>query len=174
MYRIIVVAGDVGTGTTTLAKSLVSKLNWQYLSSGDLYRAFVLEHNIPLWDHTSFPDEVDKEIDNKFFQRMFSEKNIVFDTHYGGWFARDLKDVFRILLFCDPKVANQRMLNRKHTHQETVAEIEKRRIGNYAKFKKLYSNDDYQDPKFYNLVIDTGKNSAEKTFALAYKAYLKG
>ena len=31
-YRNIVVAGDVGTGTTTLAKSLADKLNFKYIS----------------------------------------------------------------------------------------------------------------------------------------------
>lgn len=172
-YRNIVIAGDVGTGTTTLAKSLASNLGWKYLSSGDVYRSYVLEHNIPLWDHEAFPDSVDKEIDNTFSQKIRNESNIVFDTHYGGWFARDLADVLRILLTCDPVVAAQRVISRDHTHKETVAEIEKRRQGNIDKFKKLYSSDNFEDPKFYQLVIDTTKTNAETAFHQVLKEFKK-
>lgn len=162
-YRNIVVSGDVGTGTTTLAKSLSEKLNFKYLSAGDFFRRYALEHEIPLWNKELVPDKIDREIDFSFAKKMKNENGVVFDSHYGGWFARDLSDVFKILLTCDPEVAEQRIITRDHTHQETVEEVQKRRAGIIAKFKKLYSDDNYEDPKIFNLVIDTTNSSPKET-----------
>jgi cytidylate kinase len=168
-YRNIVVAGDVGTGTTTLAKSLSSKLNWKYLSTGELYRSYVQEHNIPLWDHLSVPDEVDKQIDSEFIYKVKNEKNIVFDTHYGGYFSKDLDSVLRVLLICDPSLAEKRIIHRRHTHNENIHEIRKRRKENLKKFHKLYSAENPLDPKFFDLIIDTGIFSAEQTLKTLLK-----
>ncbi len=162
-YRNIVVAGDVGSGTTTLAKSLAKKLNFKYFSAGDFFRQYSLEHDIPLWNKELVPDEIDREVDMKFAQKMKQENDFVFDSHYGGWFAKDLTDVFKVLLTCDPKIAEERIIARDHTHKETAEEVRKRRSGIVAKFKKLYSTENHENPKFFNLVIDTSNISAEST-----------
>ena len=170
MYSNIVVCGDVGTGTTTLAQGLAEKLGWKYLSAGDFFRAYHKKHNIPLWNKAAIPDEIEKTIDYEFLEKMKDETHIVFDTHYGGWFGRDVADLFRILLICDKDVATGRILEREHTHKETPAEIEKRRAQIRAKFKKLYSREDYEDPKLFNLVIDTTTTDANETLATALAA----
>src|SRR3989304_6553398 len=153
-YRNIVVAGDVGTGTTTLAESLAQKFGWKHISSGDIYRNYALEHNIKLWDHSAIADEIDQRIDQEFLNKVTNQSSIVFDTHYGGYFARNLKDVFKILLTCDPKEAERRILRRKHTHIETIQDIRKRRIENQKKFNKLYDPRTPEEPEYFNLIID--------------------
>ena len=172
-YKNIVVSGNVGTGTSTLAKGLAEKLGWRYISAGDFFRNYFKTHNIPLWDKSKIPDEVDKKIDLDYFEKMKTSKNIVFDSHYGGWFARDLPDVFKILLICDKEESTKRIIEREHTHKETPEEIEKRRNQLKQKFKKLYSNDDYEDPKLFNIVIDTGDYSATETIEKAYQEFSK-
>lgn len=162
-YRNIVVAGDVGTGTTTLAKALADKLNWSYLSTGDIYRDYVLKNNLELWNHLSIPDEVDRQIDQEFISKVKNEKNIVFDTHYGGYFARGLRDVFKILLKCDPTEAEKRILGRTHTHTETVEDIRKRREENKKKFNKLYDPKTPEEPEYFDLIIDTTNSTKEET-----------
>lgn len=166
-FKNIIVAGDVGTGTTTLAKALAEKLNFKYISTGDFFRKYALEHSIPLWDKKSVPDSVDQEIDKKFFELMKNDAGYVFDTHYGGYFARDLKDVFKILLICDPKVSEDRILKRDHTHLETVEDIRKRRAENLSKFNKLYNSKSPEEKEYFNLVIDTTKTNQEETFNTA-------
>lgn len=173
-FRNIVVCGDVGTGTTTLAKNLAKKLGWQYLSAGDFFRAYHKGHNLPLWNKAAIPDELDRKIDYEFLDKMKKETGVVFDSHYGGWFSKDLPDVFRILLVCDKEKATKRILNRQHTHKETPEEIEERRRQIQAKFKKLYSSDNYEDPKLFHLVIDTTKTMVEETIQKAYGKFLKG
>ncbi|OGY31804.1 MAG: hypothetical protein A3A57_02840 [Candidatus Woykebacteria bacterium RIFCSPLOWO2_01_FULL_41_12] len=170
-YKNIVVSGNVGTGTSTLAKGLTEKLAWRYISAGDFFRDYFKNHNIPLWDKSKIPDDLDKKIDLDYFEKMKKESNIVFDSHYGGWFARDLPDVFKIVLICDKKEATKRIIEREHTHKERPEEVEKRRIQLKKKFRKLYSNDDYEDPKFFDIVIDTGSSSAEETLEKVYQAF---
>ena len=68
-YKNIVICGDVGTGTTTLAKGLAEKLGWKYLSAGDFFRDYHKKHNIPLWNKAAIPDEIEKKIDYEFLKK---------------------------------------------------------------------------------------------------------
>jgi len=162
-YRNIVVCGNVGSGTTTLAKGLADKQGWKYLSAGDFFRDYQKRRSIPLWNKAAIPDEIERKIDYEFLEKMKRNKHIVFDCHYGGWFARDLPEVFRILLVCDKNVATQRIIARDQFEKETSQQIEERRRQLRAKFKKLYSSDSYEDPKYFHLVIDTTTTSIEET-----------
>jgi cytidylate kinase len=159
-YRNIVICGDVGTGTTTLGKALAQKLGWQFLSLGEFFRKYHKDHRIPLWDKETLPDSFDKEIDNMFLEKVKSEDGFVYDTHYGGWFTKDMPDIFRILLVCDKETANKRIIDRDG---ELPSDLEKRRKGLRDKFKKLYSEENYEDTKWFDLVIDTTKTSIEET-----------
>lgn len=169
MYKNIVVAGDVGTGTTTLAKNLAGQLGWKVISIGDFFRNYASANKIPLWNKSLVPDEFERSIDNQIIEQMRNGEKTVFDTHYGGWFAREMKNIFKILLVCDRKVATKRMLSRSHTHDETPEEIEKRREGLYAKFKKLYGEDNYENPELFDLVIDTTDTTSEETLNQALR-----
>src|SRR4030042_5958305 len=167
-YRNIVVCGNVGSGTTTLAQGLADKLGWKYLSAGDFFRAHQKEHGIPLWNKAEIPDSIERKIDYEFLEKMKRDKHIVFDSHYGGWFARDLPDTLRILLVCDKNVATQRITTRAQFEKETSQQIEERRRQLRAKFKKLYSSDNYEDPKYFHLVIDTTTAAIEEQIKRAY------
>ncbi len=171
-YKNAVVCGNIGTGTTTLSEELAKKLGWRHISAGNFFRKYSKKHHIPLWDKNSVPDEIDRKIDAQFLEIMKNEKNIVLDSHYGGWFARDLSDVLRILLICDKSVATRRILDREHTHTETAEEIEKRRIQLKEKFHKLYSSDDYEDPKYFHLVIDTTLTSVQESISTTLEKLL--
>jgi cytidylate kinase len=166
-YKNIVVAGNVGVGTTTLAKALSEELKMKYLSTGDFFRRYALEHNIELWDKEAVPDEVDRDIDRNFFELMKNDKGYVFDTHYGGYFTRNLKTVFKILLKCNSVVAEQRVLGREHTHKETVEGIRKRRAENQEKFNKLYSPKTPEEPEYFDLILDTTNSTPEETLKQA-------
>ncbi|MCH7541902.1 nucleoside monophosphate kinase [Patescibacteria group bacterium] len=166
-FRNIVICGDVGTGKTTLSKNLAEKLSWRHMSAGDFFREYVKKQNTPLWDKSAIPDDVERKVDQELLDKTKNDEHIVFDTHYGGWFARNLDDVFRILLVCDEGVATKRTLEREHTHEETSEELEKRRRGLREKFKKLYGDDDYKDPKYFHLVFDTTKAEEGKTLKIA-------
>jgi predicted cytidylate kinase len=172
-FRNITISGDVGTGTSTLAKDLGKKLGWVIVSAGDIFREYHKKHNIPLWNKSDIPDELDKKVDHEFFEKMKTDEKIIFESHYSGWFARDLDDIYRILLICDKDLATKRIIDREHTHKETSGEIEERRKQLRAKFKKLYSSDNYEDPQLFNLVIDTTKTGIDETIEQTFKAFSK-
>ena len=166
-YRNIIISGDVGTGTSTLAKGLATELRWKLVSVGDFFRKWHKKNNIPLWNKLSIPVKIELEADKKYRGIIEREKNVVLDGHYLGWFAKDLDDIFRILLTADKKVTTKRVLDREHTHKEKPEEITERRRQLREKFKKLYTNDDYEDPKIYDLVIDTTETGEKETLQRA-------
>lgn len=170
-FKNIVVCGDVGTGTTTLSEGLAEKLSWRHVSAGDFFREYQKKHNIPLWDKMAIPDEVERKFDNELFDKIRKDKNIVFDSHYGGWFARKLEYVFRVLLTSGRQTAAKRIIEREHTHKEDPDEIEERRKQLREKFKKLYSDDNYEDPKYFHLVTDTTKTDARETLRIALERF---
>jgi predicted cytidylate kinase len=166
-FRNIVVCGDVGTGTSTLAKGLAERLGWEYISVGDFFRSYHKKNSIPLWNKAAIPDDLEKKVDSEFLEKMKKEKGYVIDSHYGGWFSRDLDGVFRILLVCDKGIAAQRIIDREQSGKETSQQIEKRRKQLRKKFKKLYSSDDYENPKYFHLVIDTTTTGVQETISTA-------
>jgi cytidylate kinase len=162
-FQNIVISGDIGTGTSTLAKNLSSELGWECLSVGSFFRQYALEHHLPLWDKASVPVEVEKEIDYLFQDKMKKEVNKLFEGHYSGWFAKDLPKSFRILLNADLEVCLERAVKRlDHTHLETREEVFKRREGIIEKFKTVYGEDDYLNPAYFNLMIDTTNITPEE------------
>ena len=168
------VSGDIGTGTSTLAKNLAVKLGWEHHSTGDFFRAYHLEHSIPLWNASAIPAELDKQIDNYIFEQLCDKEHLVLDSHYAAWFARDLKNVFKILLTCDIEEVVRRVTTRTHTHKETENEVLERIKQLDHKFRKLYAEESYLEPKYFDLIIDTTSSTPEKTLTKALSAIEKG
>lgn len=171
--RNIVISGEIGTGTSTLAKNLAEKLGWQMRSFGDYFRAYVKENNIELWNKLDVPTEWEYKMDGEFRRKLETEEHLVIDGHYQGYLAKDLAAVYRILLVCDNKISEARILHRQHTHVETVETIKKRRQGLRDSFKKLYGDADYFNPKLFHLVIDTGVTNRQDTLEKAYANFVR-
>ena len=55
LFNNIVVSGEIGSGTSTLAQKLAGKLDWKFLSVGSLFRQYHLEQGIPLWNKLALP-----------------------------------------------------------------------------------------------------------------------
>ena len=70
--------------------------------------------------------------------------------------------VLKVLLTCDYQTRINRALSRTHTHTETEADIKKREEGLDHKFRKLYADEYFLDPKFFDLVIDNTNIASEE------------
>lgn len=162
MYRSIVLSGPVASGTTTAAKNLSQKLNLEYHSAGDFFRDYMLKHNIPLPNKEEIPDEVDKKVDAELTNLLASEKNVVVDGLYYGYFCRNMPHVLKVLITADEDERIKRAINRTHTHKETPQDVIRRDKAHDAKFRKLYASEDFLDPKFFNLIIDSTHTSQEE------------
>ncbi len=165
MYRSIVLSGQIASGTTTAAKTLAQKYNLQFHYAGDFFRSYMKEHNIPLFDKSQIPDDIDERIDQEMTDLAASQKGVVIDGHYIGYFTRSMPHVLRVLFTCDIEERVKRAANRDQ-EKETAEDIKKREEGLDAKFRKLYTNEYYLDPKFFEVTIDTTFTSKEEVVDL--------
>ncbi|MBI2327540.1 cytidylate kinase family protein [Candidatus Curtissbacteria bacterium] len=172
-YRSITLSGPVASGTTTAAKALAEKLNLKYHSAGDVFRQYMLDHNIPLHDKSQIPDKLDREIDEKL-TKLANIGGVIIDAHYIGYFTRDMPHVLKVLLTCDYQIRIKRALSRVHTHKETEEDIKKREEGLDKKFRKLYADESFLDPKFFDLVIDNTNVLPEEVVERISNRFLKG
>lgn len=161
MYKSIVISGQIAAGTTTAAKSISEKLNLPYHSAGDFFRKYMLEHKIPLHAKDKIPDDLEQKIDQSLSDLTDSPAGVIIDAHYAGYFNREKPEVLKVLLTCDQDERIKRATSRVHTHTETADDIKKREEGLDAKFRKLYANENFLDPKFFDLIIDTTNTRAE-------------
>ena len=173
LFNNIVVSGEIGSGTTTLAQRLARKLGWKFLSVGSLFRQYHLDQGIPLWNKLAVPLEFERKTDKTILEKLKKEKNLVVEGHYQGYLARDLVNVYKILLICDQKISLQRVLKRDHTHKETENEVQERSIQIELQFKKLYGGGDFRNKKLFNLIINTSEKNVQETVEIAFKAFLE-
>ena len=162
-YRSIVLSGPVAAGTTTAAKSLAEKLTLKYHSAGDFFRKYMQDHNIPLPNKEEIPDDVERDLDKNLADLLESKKPIVVDGLYQAYFAKDIPHVLKVLLTAGEDVRIKRAIERVHTHAETAEDVKKRDRAHDLKFRKLYADENFLDPKFFDLVIDTTNTSQEET-----------
>ena len=151
---------------------MAKKLNLKYEAVGGFFRKYALEHNIPLYDKEQIPDDLDKKIDEEVTS-LAQKGGVIVDGDYIGYFTRDMDNVLKVLLVCDEQTRIERALIRQSTHKETEEEIKLRQQGLYKKFHKLYASEDYLNPKFFDLVIDTTKTPKEKVIATIAKRFQK-
>lgn len=171
-YRSIVISGQIASGTTTAAQTLAAKLNLPYRSAGDFFRKYMISNNIPLYNKEKIPDEIDTQIDNEL--TALAKKGAIVESHYGGYFNRDNKEVLKVLLTCTDGIRYQRSQIRVHTHQESIEEIKKREVGLDKKFRKLYADENFLDPQFFDLVIDTTATTKEEVVETILKKFQSG
>lgn len=172
MYRNITISGLVCTGTSTLSKLLWEKLpGWQRYSSGEMFRLYCKEHNLPLEQSSLRPDSVTREIDGMVKNKLATEKKLIMEGWLTGYLARELGDVFKILLVCDDALRIDRLVNRDvMTVEQAKKHIETRERENLIKWTRIYGVSDFWDHKHYNLVLDTYSNSKEETLRKTMEA----
>lgn len=166
-FKNVAISGDIGTGKTTLAKKLAEKLGWKYLNAGEYFRAWHLENNIPLNETEKIPEEKDKELDLGFQEKMRVGESTIFESRLAGWLSRDFKEVLKVLCVADFETAAKRASERDEVSLEEGTNNAKIRSSALKeKFKKLYGVEDYLDPKYFDLVVDTGQNNPDQALEI--------
>ena len=165
-YRNIAISGKIATGTSTLAKNLEKTLGWKRINAGDIQREY--DRNRGVSEHFSGADtrsdEHEQAIDTMTKQKLTKEKNLVYEAWLAGFIARDIPGVLKVLLICDYALCIDRVVNRDNLAvEEAKKEIESREKGNIQKWKVLYGNYDFWDPKYFDLIIDTYSSGPMET-----------
>lgn len=179
--RNITISGKVACGTTTLFHKLNAVLEpkgWKFFSGGEFMRQYAVKNNLFPKDSknhhaaTIYPDEFDKEVDAMIRKRLREESKLLIESDLAGFNAAGIDGVFKILLECSmDAVRIDRLVNRdKITVNEAKEHLLQREAENVKKWRRLYKDKNFWDPKYYDLVIDTYKNGPTETLNLALKA----
>ncbi len=159
-YKSITISGPVAAGTTSAAKTLAQKLTLEYHGAGEFFRKYSKEHNIPLPNKEEIPDDVERSLDEELIALLGSNKPVVIDGLYAGYFAKDMPHVLKVKLTASEDIRIKRALER--SQDENAEDVKRRDKAHDTKFRKLYSDEDFLDPKFFNLIIDNSNLAPEE------------
>ncbi len=163
----ITITGPPGSGKSTVAKLLAKKLKLKHYSAGDIRREIAAKKGMTLeefnkWDEKTH--EGDKIADD--FQKKLgkTEDNFVIDGRLPHYF---IPDAFKIFLHVDPKVAAQRVMERRKgvevykSVEEAMKKLDERNKSDKKRYRDLYGID-YDKKSNFDLCIDTTKTTVEE------------
>jgi cytidylate kinase len=181
----ISIAGDLGSGKSTIAKRLSEMLNYTYFSTGTLFRKLAAERGMDAlqFNYLSETDKsIDKYIDDNL-RAINTGDNIqyILDSRMAWHFV---PKSFKIYATVMPEIAAQRVLNDKTRFgepeasdlQERVQTLLERQNVENRRYKSMYGAD-CNDLANYDLVIDTSNKTVEELtgqILAAYTLWLKG
>ena len=156
----ISLAGDLGSGKSTVSKILIDALGAEYYSTGAIVRSIaerrgmtVVELNVYMETHP----EIDHEIDDGLAELSKLDKMLIIDSRMAWHFTRG---TFPVYLSTDIETSALRIMcaNRTGEHnatlEETVASTRARRLSEQKRYMEQYGVD-IKDLSNYALVVDT-------------------
>jgi len=165
-YSSIAISGRPGAGRSTLLKNLkpyLEKMGWEFFSGGEWSRTFAVEKGLHRADDPShhnasqLDDEIDLQIDKGMRKKLEDPSvHVAIESWIAGWNMRGLKHVLKVLLVCDDSLRVDRIVNRdSFSVEEAKNHIRERETINLTKWKRMYGVDNFWDPSFYDIIIDT-------------------
>lgn len=180
-YSSVAISGRPGAGRSTLLKNLRPKLQplaWEFFSGGEWARRYAIDagkHDPKDPKHhlaTDYGDDIDFQIDQSLRKKISNpDTHMAVESWIAGWNARTLPHVLKVLLMCDDALRIDRVVNRDNvTVEEAKEHLRKREEANLGKWKRLYGTQDFWDPKYYDLVINTYSHGPMQTLDLVLQA----
>ncbi|MDO8555553.1 MAG: (d)CMP kinase [Nanoarchaeota archaeon] len=166
---IITIAGDIGSGKSTVAKLLASRLQFKHYSTGDFMREMAVKEGISLLELSARAEKdraVDKLLDGRQERLGKVEDNFVLDARLGWLF---IPQSVKIYLKVAPKVGALRVLQRSQANKSKAEQNDQsfRQVYQQMVVRRAFENERYQkwyhvcqdDPKNYDVIIDTSTKS---------------
>ena len=187
-YRNIAISSLPGAGRSTLLanlKTILQPLGWNFFSGGEWSRQYAIEHGLHDANNkvhhlaTAYSDEVDLQIDKGMAEKLTKEDHYIVESWIAGFNMRNVPGVLKVLLLCDTALRIDRIVNRDSLGVEEAKEhMRQRQETNVSKWKRMYAVDDFWDPKYYDVVIDTYSSGPMETLGkvldkLGYKNHNK-
>src|SRR3990167_6197859 len=151
----ITIFGLAGTGTTSAGKILASKLGYQFVSSGNMFREMAKENEMTLNEFeeaTNRDEKFDNELDQKI--KEFGEKNdnFIVESRLAWHF---IPESIKVKLICDFDERIKRVATRDKISFKEAREHNEFRDKKIAeRYSKYYGIKNFDDKNF-DLVIDT-------------------
>lgn len=174
----ISLAGDLGSGKSTVAKILIEALGAEYYTTGGIVRGMaekmgmgIKEFNLYMETHP----EIDKEIDDGLVALADDPRPYIIDSRMAWHFT---KGTFSVYLTTELETAAARIWNAKRpcerssSLEETVACTRARRESEKKRYYEQYGVD-ITDLMNYSLVVDTTVATPEEVAGVILSAFEK-
>lgn len=160
MFEKISLAGDLGSGKSTVSKILIEALGAEYYSTGAIVRSVAEKRGMSVVELNKYMEthpELDNEIDDGIAALTNDPRRLIIDSRMAWHFT---KGTFKIYLSTDIETSALRIMsaNRKGEHatslEETINETRARRESERKRYLEQYGVD-IKDLSNYDLIVDT-------------------
>ena len=174
----ISLAGDLGSGKSTVAKILIEALDAQYYSTGSIVRAIAERMGMTIGELNVYMEthpEIDREVDDGLVALVSDPRALIIDSRMAWHFT---KGTFKVYLSTDVETASIRIMtaNRTCEHaatlEETIACTKARRESEKKRYSEKYGVD-ITDLSNYSLIVDTTYATPEEVAGVIISAFEK-
>ncbi|MBE5742091.1 MAG: hypothetical protein E7360_02080 [Clostridiales bacterium] len=163
----ISLAGDLGSGKSTVSAILKDRFNAEIVSIGKIQRGMAAELNMDTCEFNKYQEthpEFDKILDGKLAEYEKLDGNYIFDSRMAWHFV---PSAFSVYLACEPKEAARRVIgaNREDEAYDSVDEAYSRLTLRRQREQKRYYDFyevDITDLTNYDAVVDTTERTPEQ------------
>lgn len=179
----ITIAGDLGSGKSTVANHLINNINYRIESAGLIFRRLAEQHGMSAKEFNQFIEsnpKYDNMVDDTIKEMGEKEENIIFDSRLAWYFV---PKSFKIYMYVDVDTATERIFNDKGRVSESYSdmatakkEIIERRESEILRYKTFY-NIDINNYSNYDFIIDTShatKDEVNDAVLSNFKAFEQG
>ncbi len=162
----ITVSGPPGSGKTTVASMLASRLGYPLIVGGRIFRHMAQEHGMTLEEFSRYAEahhEVDRELDERLAEELRKRRDVVLDSRLGGWIAH-LHGIpaFKVFLTAPLEIRAMRLMGRDGgTLDEVIERVKYREESERKRYMEIYGID-FGDTSIYDLVLDTSDMRPEE------------
>lgn len=174
----ISLAGDLGSGKSTVSDILIDRLGAEYYSTGRIVREIAERYGMDVKDFNVYMEthpEIDHEIDDGLKALSDVDKFLIIDSRMAWYFT---EGTFKVYLSCDIEIAAARIMNanRQGEHsaslEKTVENTRARRESEKKRYMEQYGQD-IKDLSNYSLVLDTTYAEPRTVADVLISAFLK-
>ena len=160
MSEKISLAGDLGSGKSTVSEILIKRLGAEYYSTGAIVRSVAEKRGMTVVELNKYMEthpELDNEIDAGIAALSDDPRSLIIDSRMAWHFT---KGTFKIYLSTDIETSALRIMsaNRKGEHaaslEETISDTRARRESEKKRYLEQYGVD-IKDLTNYDLIVDT-------------------
>jgi len=155
---LVTISGLPGSGTTTLARQVSTRLGLDHVDGGQVFRALAAEQGYDVHDFGLVAEAdpaIDVELDRRLARRG-AEGDLVLESRLAGWIATNegLRAV-RVWVHCDDEERARRVAKREVSTQPAALIENRAREVSEAQRYRAYYGIDISDMAPYDLVLDS-------------------
>ena len=156
----ISLAGDLGSGKSTVADILIKRLGAEYYCTGAIVRSIAAQRGMTVGELNKYMEthpEIDHEIDAGISALSNDERFLIIDSRMAWHFT---KGTFKVYLSADIETSALRIMNANRagehsaTLEETIDCTRARRESEKKRYTEQYGVD-IKDLSNYSLIVDT-------------------